>query len=120
RRDELPRPERRVRVARAALEHVPAVVGQRADCGGRAVVDLLPVPLADVADVEVAVRTVEREAPRVAQAEANHLPARAALERVDPQQLPEPLCRALRAVARIAAGAAVSHADVQQPVPLDP
>ena len=51
------------------LEGVPAVV--EAGGGGRGDVDLLPGPLADIADVDQPV--VEGEAPRVAQAVGPHL-----------------------------------------------
>ena len=59
RRDELTRSERCVRIARAALEDVPAVVREGGDLCPRPVVDLFPFALTDVADVEVAVRTIE-------------------------------------------------------------
>src|SRR4029079_2506693 len=65
--DKLARPERRARKPRVALEHVPPVVDERPERCGGAVVDLLPVPLADVADVEIAVRAVGRETPTGAQ-----------------------------------------------------
>src|SRR6266545_1063214 len=119
RRDELSRSERRVRIARAALEGLPAVVRERLDLGLRPVVDLLPVSLSDVRDVEVAVRTIEREAPWIAEPERDHLPRRASAKRIDAQQLAQPLTRSLRAVARITGRAAVAHADVEAAVAVE-
>src|SRR3954453_9165764 len=67
--------ERLLRViGRRALEAAPAVVRKLAGPRGGAKVDLLPVLLADVADPEVAVGAVEREAPWVADAETDDLP----------------------------------------------
>src|SRR5437868_182226 len=51
---------------------IPAVV-LAAGAPGRLEIDLLPVPLPDVGDVEVVRRTVEAEAPGVAQAEGPDL-----------------------------------------------
>jgi hypothetical protein len=62
-RDQLAGPEGRVREARATLERSPAIVRERADLGTRAVVDLLPRVLADVRELQVAVRAIEREPP---------------------------------------------------------
>ena len=56
---------RRVR-AEGSLVEVPAVI-LPADARRRLVVNLLDLPLADVTDVEIAGRLVEREAPGVAQ-----------------------------------------------------
>src|SRR5207247_4478804 len=50
----------------ASLETVPAEVERRL-AAVFDVVDLLPCALADVGDVEIAVRTVEGEPPRIAQ-----------------------------------------------------
>src|SRR6185295_6792416 len=109
RHHELPRPERRARVARSSFVDVPAVVRERRDLSLRPVVDLLPGVLPHVTDVEVAVCAVEREAPRVPETEPDDLPARAATKRIDPQQLAELLAGPLRAVARITSRAAVAQ-----------
>src|SRR3954471_15171121 len=108
--------ERLVRVVgRLALEPAPAVVRKRGDPRRRTEVDFLPRALADVPDPEVAVRPVERKAPRVAKAEADDLPRGSPARRIDAQQLAEAALQILRAVPRVAAGAAVPHADVQIP-----
>src|SRR5215218_2007615 len=96
-------------VARPAFPDAPAVVVQAALLPRRSHVDLLPVALADIADVEVPRGPVPRETPRVAQAVACDLPARACLVHVQAQQLAEPRAKSLRVVERIAAGAAVTH-----------
>src|SRR6185437_10197410 len=118
REDERPALRRRLvdRVARAALPDPPAVVVQSAPLPRRADVDLLPVVLADVPDVEVLRQPVERKAPGVAQAVTGDLPARAALVHVDAQHLAEPGAEVLRVVVRVAARAAVAGARVEQAV----
>src|SRR5690349_6286616 len=60
-----------------ALVRRPAVVRQPADERPRPVVDLLPLVLADVADVEVTRRAIEAEPPRVAEAVSSDAPAAA-------------------------------------------
>src|SRR4051794_8831925 len=113
---ERPRPDGLVLELRVALVDRPAEVEQRLEGGVRHVVDLLPRVLTDVADPEVVGLAVEGEAPRVAQAEPDHLPDGLCLRDVESEQLPELRPRVLRAVAGIAAGAAVAVADVQLPV----
>src|SRR5439155_15645939 len=93
-------------------------------------VDLLPAVLADVADPQVAREPVEREPPRIARADGPDLVQAGAADvrvagrigvleaarpvvDIDPQDLPEARRRALSAVARVACGAAVAHADVE-------
>src|SRR5439155_15267589 len=115
----LTRPQGRVRIAGSAFENVPAVVRERGDLRTRAIVDLLPVPLPHVADVQVAVGAVEREPPWIAQAEPDGLPGCTAAKRIDAQQLAEPLAQALGAIARISCRAAVAHAEVQKPVAIE-
>src|SRR6185437_12874527 len=90
---------------RARLVTAPAVVREPTDPRRRAEVDLLVLVLADVADPEVVLR-VEREPPRVAEPERDDLPA--AARRIDAQQLAELRAHVLRALLRIAAGAAVA------------
>src|SRR5439155_6927702 len=99
----------------------------------RAVVHLLPRALADVGDVEVPCQPVEREAPGVAKTVRPDLGigVRSADERVvgrnpvrvpvvlagiDPQDLPAPVVQILSVVVRIAGAAAVTRADVEEPV----
>ena len=106
-------------VDRRSLVAAPAVVRERADLRLRAEVDLLLRAGADVADPEVAGLAVEREAPRVAQSERDHLPRRARARRVDAQHLPERRRHVLRAVLGVVADdafdrAAVAHADVEE------
>ena len=103
-------------VARAALPDPPAVVVQPALLAPACARRPPPSVLADVADVEVVREPVEREAPRVAQPVAGDLPARAALVDVQAQQLAEADAQVLRAVARVAARAAVAHPDVEPAV----
>ena len=124
------------RVARPALERPPAEVRALAPAAAH-VVDLLPRALADVADGERAVRAVEGEAPRVAQAVGVDLAARArrgrrtgcsrarvyglaaGRRRLDAQDLAEQRAEVLRVAARavpVAAAAAVARADVEQAV----
>ena len=86
----------------------PKFAGGRA--GSRDEVDLLDRVLADVADLEVAVRAVEGEAPRVAQAERRDLATRAGWATSIRSSLPSAIADVLRAVLRVAAGAAVAHA----------
>ena len=99
-----------------ALEAVPAVVGAltAARCGGE--VDLLDRVLPDVADGQVAGLAVEREAPRVAQAEGEDLRLGAALARVEAQQLAEAAAHVLGVAVRVAASATVARARVEQAV----
>src|SRR5262245_18482662 len=97
------------------LEHVPAVVDEPA-ARARRVVDLLPVALSDVADVEVAGESVERVPPRVAQAEGGDLRGGPRLPDVEAHHLPEQALHVLGAVLRVAARAAVPHAHPQEPV----
>ena len=111
-----------------ALEHPPAEVG----AAGRHV-DLLPGGLADVADEELARHPIEGKAKRVAQPEGVDLltarrPSREGIvgrdpvrERarsvdVDPEDLSEQVVDVLRSIAGVVAGAAVAHADVEEPV----
>src|SRR5206468_1538525 len=89
------------------------------DQRARQIVDLLPVILSDVADVEVAVGAVERETPRVAQAEGDDLPLRTTAKRIDAEELAEPLVQALRTIAGIPAASAVAHAHIQEPVAIE-
>src|ERR671936_367175 len=100
RRDELTGSERGIRIARVSLERAPPVIGERRDVVGGAVVDLLPVALADVREIEVAVRAVERESPRVAQSERDHRPPNGLGKRIGAQELAKPLVRILRPVLR--------------------
>src|ERR1700674_3372149 len=90
------------------LEAAPAVICETADPRGVAVVNLFPDVLAHIADPEVAVRPVEREAPRVAQPVAHDLPRRPGAGRIDAEQLAESAFEVLRAILWIAAGAAVA------------
>src|SRR5205814_2319181 len=94
----------------------PPIVVQGALLLWRAHVDLFPLVLPHVADVEVARRAVPREAPRVPQAEADDLPARSGLVDVQAQELPELGAQVLRVVVRVAARAAVAGARVEQAV----
>ena len=111
--DEPARSERGVRIARGALKGPPPVVGECRDLGTRPVVDLFPVALSHVADVEVAVRTVEREAPGIAEPEPDDLPPSTASQRIDPEQLAELLVHVLGAIAGISGRASVTHPDVE-------
>ena len=113
RHHELADAERLVLESRAPLVDVPAVVLE-ARTGSGLVVDLLDIALADVADVEVAVRPVEREAPGVAEAECFDLDALRG--DVDREQLAEERAHVLRPVLGIAAGAAVAHREVEPAV----
>ena len=61
-------------------------------------VDLLPCLLADIGYVQIAGCSIEREAPGIAQAVADDLPARASFRRIDPEQLAQPLVEVLRTV----------------------
>ncbi len=101
-----------VLVGVGALVHVPAVVLEARRVARREV-DLLPLALADVGDVEVAVGPVERVPPGVPQAVSDDLPVRALLVHVDAQELAEPRREVLRPVLRVARAAAVSHPDVE-------
>ena len=76
-------------------------------------VDLLVAALADVADVEVAVRPVEREAPRVAQPERVDPGRRREPADVHPQDLAEPRVRVECPLLGVALAAAVAQPDVQ-------
>src|SRR5207245_7743552 len=96
----------------ATLHVVPAVVDARRVA--RAVVDLFPAALADVADVDVAVRAVEAEAEGVTQT-LGPVGGRAR-GRVDAQELAEHHRVVLRVLRRISAAAAVSGAGVEKPV----
>src|SRR5829696_7255217 len=120
------------RIPAAALERAPAEVLAAAAAHE---VDLLDLVLADVADRQVAVAAVEREAPGVAQAvgvdlaagaraPAERVPARdrvrtaPGLPRVDPEDLPEQRAEVLRVAPRavpVAAAAAVAGADIEVP-----
>ena len=78
------------------------------------VVDLLPVALADVADVEVAGRAVEREPPRVAQAVRDDAASTASVASTfEPHDLRERPREALAVVLRVAAAAAVAVPPVE-------
>src|SRR5919198_1153037 len=101
-------------VARAPLVDVPAVVRERVQLRPRPVIDLLPLALADIGDVEVAIRGVEAETPGIAQAVADDVPCRPPYVRIRAQQLSEPDREVLCAVSRIARRPSVAHADVQQ------
>ncbi len=94
-----------------ALAGGPAEVAARSGAGRHAV-DLLLRALADVADQHVAGDAVEREAPRVAQAEGPHGGRRAGRARVEAQDLAQPAAGVLR----VRAARAVAHARVEQPV----
>ena len=114
-------------VAGVALELPPAVVRGSAGVRSQRAVDLLVAILADVADPQVAGLAIEREAPRVAQAErpdevvTRHADVgirgrdRVRLPRVDvdPEDLAQQRTEALGAVAGIAGAAAVAHPDVE-------
>src|SRR5262249_25685476 len=97
-------------VSRVALVDAPAEV--REPEAVREGVDLLPRVLPHVADVERAGGAVEGEAPRVADAVGGDLPAPVA----EAQDLAQAVRERLGVVLRIAAGAAVAHADVEQAV----
>jgi hypothetical protein len=73
REDELAGSERVLSVTALALVDVPAVVLEPGAMAGRDV-DLLGRVLPDVSDVEVAGRTVEAEAPGVAEPERSNRP----------------------------------------------
>ena len=94
-----------------ALVAVPAEVGATGALAQ--VVDLLPRVLADVADVEIAGRAVEGEAPRVAQAVGDELPPRLRGVDVQPHDLRERPREALAVVLRVAAAAAVAVTPVE-------
>ena len=100
------------RVPRLALVDAPAVVLEpgRAALG---VVELLPRVLPDVADVQVAGLTVEREAPRVPEPVADDERLRTLAPDVELQQLAEGRPQVLRPVLGIAAGAAVAGPGVE-------
>src|SRR5918996_896824 len=72
-----------------ALEDVPAEVDQPARARGK-VVDLLPLALAHVGDVEAVGLGVEAEAPGVAEPVRGDFPLGAAAVDVEPKELPEP------------------------------
>ena len=76
--------------ALGALERAPAEVLRRLVGLEQDAVDLLDVVLPDVADPDLAERGVEREAPRVAQADQLDAPARPALD-ARGQQLAQPV-----------------------------
>ena len=112
-----------------ALDAVPPEV--QAAGAGAGDVDLLPAPLADVADPQVAGLAIERHPPRVAQPEVPDLGQGVGLvhERVvgwdrvarvtgtsvdvDPEDLAEERVHPLAVVVRVAARAAVAGRDVQ-------
>ena len=98
-----------------ALVAVPAEVHEPRPAALQ-VVDLLPRVLADVADVEVARRAVEREPPRVAQAVGDELPTRLRRLRVQPHDLRERPREVLAVVLRVAAAAAVAVSPVEKTV----
>jgi hypothetical protein len=97
--------------ARAPLERREAEVRAGRRAGGDEV-DLLGVPAADVADQQRARAPVEREAPRVAQAERVDLGSRLGGARVDPQDLAAQAVGRLRLLGLVAD----TGADVQQAV----
>src|SRR3954452_23105098 len=76
-------------------------------------VDLLPAILAHVTDPEVVVGRVEREAPRVAKAEADDPPRTPRGLRSRADQLAEQRVHVLGVLIRIAAGASVAEAEVE-------
>src|SRR3954452_7979042 len=96
-----------------ALELGPAEVlaGERAALRE---VDLLALVLADVGDRDVARPAVEREPPRVAQADRED--ARRAPRGVEAQDLAQQPVRVLRVAERVAAQATVTGAGVEAPV----
>jgi hypothetical protein len=101
-------------VPRVAFEQSPPVVRESHKLCARPKVDLLPLVLADVADVQVAGDAIEGEPPRVAQPVGDELPARAANEGINARQLAETIVEILRAVLWIAGCAPITHADVEQ------
>ena len=118
-----------------SLHDVPAEIGTSAEAVlvGRAV-HLLVAVLPDVTDPQVSVRPIEREAPRVPHAVRPDLRAiRAAASEgivvgyqvrsgassaghVDPKDLAEERVQALAVAHGVAAGTAVAHPDVEEPV----
>src|SRR5690606_22435274 len=96
---------------------VPSIVPAAREVGSLGV-DLLARALADVADVEVAGRAVEREAERVAEALGPHLglPGRRLVGEVEAQHLAERRAVVLGAVLGIAARAAVAEAEMEPAV----
>ena len=93
-------PARRAAAAGAALVGVPAEVLRRAaEARRRQRVDLLPVVLADVADVQAPVRAVEGVAPRIPEAVGVDPPAGAELRGFDAQELAVAAAHVLRAAA---------------------
>src|SRR3989442_992055 len=119
----------RVRVVAVRPLHDPPGVIQAA-LACRLHVHFFPGVLADIRDVEQAARGVEGEAPRIPQTHGPDLRStaarcerivrgngiRIAVIHVDPQQLAEQRVGVLCTVLRIAARAAVAHADVEHPV----
>src|SRR5262249_51222338 len=100
------------RVDRVALVAAPAVVRELVEPTGGAEVDLFPRVLADVADPEVVGRRIEREAPRVAQAEPNDLPGAPRRLRLRAAPLAEPRALVLGGLVRVAFGAPVAEPEV--------
>src|SRR5918996_1448363 len=98
-----------------ALEDVPAEVDEPARARGK-VVDLLPLALAHVGDVEAVGLGVEAEAPGVAEPVRGDFPLGAGAVDVEPKELPEPGVEILGAILRVAARAPVAHPHVEQPV----
>src|SRR3954451_24266155 len=111
--------------------HLSPAVVFAADARRRLEIDFLERVLADVSDPEVAGGAIETETPRIAQAVRPDFaaPAGTQIERIrgrngvrravidiDAQDLAEELIDVLGVVVRIAAGAAVSGADVQKTV----
>src|SRR5436309_5703523 len=99
-----------------ALHDVPAVVATARERGGGHEVDLLEEVLPDVGDVEVAGGAVEGVAPRIAEALDEALRRYGQRGDVDAEELPQVAGAALPVAHRIAAAAAVTHADVEHGV----
>jgi hypothetical protein len=80
------------------------------------IVDLLPFVLADVADVEVVGRTVEREPPGIPHPVRDDPRGRVRAVDVELEDLAEQDVEVLGPVLGVAAGAAVAHPDIEHPV----
>src|SRR2546423_222417 len=103
------------------LQHVPAVVRATPELNPvPRDVDLLPLRLSDVPDVEIARLAIERKAPRIAQPRGPDLRAKGVVRRdqvrtidVQAQQLAEQHAQVLRVVVRVAAPTSVAGGCVQ-------
>src|SRR5207302_2486750 len=107
RRDERPAGSRPLALREDRLPLVDAPAEIRQPEPARKDVDLLPGVLADVRHEEVARRAIEREPPRIPHAVDRVRPAAALVAK----DLAERVRQRLRAVAGIAAGAAVARPD---------